>query len=146
MSKSYFFLLNVHGKGSGYENRDLPNVGQNDNGEEPASQGNRYYISSESRSSAFDQQYGVDLGCDDPGNAWVVFNNTLIDISINNCGETGDNFGAQCFDIYLRNNAFINTSVSVIDANPDRSHSETGWREKDYELGMPECECPWNCY
>ena len=65
---------------------------------------------------------GQDLGCEDPGNAWAVFNNTFVNTLLN-FGETTDNLKAPAYyDIYLRNNAFVNTKVVVSDANADRTH------------------------
>jgi hypothetical protein len=72
---------------------------------------------------------GQDLGCEDPGNAWAVFNNTFVNTLLN-FGETTDNLKAPAYyDIYLRNNAFVNTKVVVSDANADRTHelSNNGW-------------------
>ncbi|MCI2082388.1 MAG: hypothetical protein LKK08_02870 [Bacteroidales bacterium] len=65
---------------------------------------------------------GHDLGCEDPGNAWAIFNNTFVNTLIN-FGETTDNLKAPAYyDIYLFNNVFVNTKVVVADANANKTH------------------------
>lgn len=78
---------------------------------------------------------GVDLGCENPGNAWAIFNNTFVNTLLN-FGQTSDNMGEPKFyDIFIRNNAFVNTKVQIIDAAANRKHelSNNGWFGSTFE-------------
>lgn len=76
---------------------------------------------------------GTDLGCDDPGNAWAVFNNTFVNSVVNFSGSTTTNY-SRFFDIYLRNNVFVNSHVNVGSANTGKTHelSNNGWLNSTY--------------
>jgi len=76
--------------------------------------------------SALYHSNNVDQGTNDPGNAWVIFNNTFVDITIN-FSDT-KNY-SRFYDIYMRNNAFINTKVRFKTPNSDKEHvlSNNGW-------------------
>lgn len=71
---------------------------------------------------------GTDLGVDDPGNAWAVFNNTFVNSVVNFSGTVSTNY-SRFYDIYMRNNAFINSSVNLGSANTGKTHdfSNNGW-------------------
>ena len=76
---------------------------------------------------------GTDLGVDDPGNTWAVFNNTFVNSGINFSGSTTTNY-SRFYDIYMRNNVFVNTVVKVGDANTGKEHvlSNNGWFGSTY--------------
>lgn len=76
---------------------------------------------------------GADLGVDDPGNVWAVFNNTFVNSGINFSGSTTTNY-ARFFDIYMRNNVFVNSNVKVGFANEGKVHelSNNGWWNSQY--------------
>ena len=76
---------------------------------------------------------GADLGVDDPGNVWAVFNNTFVNSGINFSGSVTSNY-ARFFDIYMRNNVFINSNVKVGSANEGKTHelSNNGWWNTQY--------------
>lgn len=74
---------------------------------------------------------GVDLGCNDPSNIWAIFNNTFVNTQIN---FISDGNPSKYYDCYLRNNAFINSTIKVGDANPNKIHvlSNNGWYNSTY--------------
>ena len=76
---------------------------------------------------------GADLGVDDPGNIWAVFNNTFVNSGINFSGSVTTNY-SRFYDIYMRNNVFVNTTVRVGDANEGKNHvlSNNGWFGSTY--------------
>lgn len=76
---------------------------------------------------------GADLGVDDPGNVWAVFNNTFVNSGINFSGSATSNY-ARFFDIYMRNNVFVNSNVKVGFANEGKVHelSNNGWWNTQY--------------
>jgi len=78
-----------------------------------------------------------DRGCENPGNAWAVFNNTFVNTQVN-FGKTSDNNGEPKFyDIFIRNNAFVNTKVIINDAVTGRKHelSNNGWYNSTFVGG-----------
>ena len=74
--------------------------------------------------TAIYQSTNNDVGIDDPGNHWVVFNNTFINTTVNFGGGT-----SQYYDFYLRNNAFVNSSLSLKTgvSGKVREVSNNGW-------------------
>ncbi|MDD4427816.1 MAG: T9SS type A sorting domain-containing protein [Paludibacter sp.] len=76
---------------------------------------------------------GADLGVDDPGNVWAVFNNTFVNSGINFSGSNTTNY-ARFYDIYMRNNVFVNSKIKVGFANAGKIHelSNNGWWNSQY--------------
>jgi len=67
-----------------------------------------------------------DQGCNDPGNVWAIFNNTFVNTQIN---LYSDGNPSRYYDSYICNNAFVNSTVKLGDANAGKSHilSNNGW-------------------
>jgi hypothetical protein len=74
---------------------------------------------------------GADLGCDDPGNVWAIFNNTFVNTKLN---FSSDGNPSRYYDLYICNNALVNCQVSVGDANTGKYHvlSDNGWYNSTY--------------
>ena len=51
-----------------------------------------------------------DTGVDDPGNRWVVFNNSFVNAAVNFSASGTASF----YDIYLRNNLFVGSRLTVV--------------------------------
>lgn len=79
---------------------------------------------------------GADLGIDDPGNTWAVFNNTFVNSGTNFSGSVTTNY-ARFFDIYMFNNVFVNSKINVGSANAGKFHelSNNGWWNSTYNGG-----------
>lgn len=69
------------------------------------------------------QSTNNDLGIDDPRNTWAIFNNTFVNTRLNLSGKRPDTVSgagtltggclSDVYDIYLRNNVFVNGAVGV---------------------------------
>lgn len=74
---------------------------------------------------------GADLGCWDPGNTWAIFNNTFVNTKLN---FSSDGNPSRYYDLYICNNALVNSAVSVGNANAGKFHvlSNNGWYNSTY--------------
>lgn len=83
------------------------------------------------------QSTNVDHGVDDPGNSWLIFNNTFINMTLHFGGAT-----SPYYDIYMRNNLFID-SVVRLSASPVgkvRELSNNGWWNSGEPRGILNVE------
>jgi len=82
--------------------------------------------------TAIYQSTNNDNGINDPNNTWAVFNNTFVSSTLN----FGGSGLSEYYNIYIRNNAFVDCSVVVESPNSGKVHllSNNGW----WNSGTPQ--------